>query len=206
MAPQTPLYQAAGVDADAAQSGLEKIIERIRGTWPAAGQKGAVKLDIGYFANVIDIGGGLGAGDLDRRGRLEVDRRRHDAEIRHDRHRLRRDERQRFDLRRRAAAVAGRLHRRRTRRCGDAGRHRGRACRGRPPGRDLDFGRRNLAIAGHRPRFRSGRHGGRARGARLHPDRRSARPWRCHHRRRKQRHPRQRPDIGAAACCSTGRS
>ncbi len=60
MAPQTPLYQAAGVDADAAQSGLEKIVERIRGTWPAAGQRGEVKLDIGYFANVIDIGGGLG--------------------------------------------------------------------------------------------------------------------------------------------------
>lgn len=54
---QTQLYKGAGVDADAAQSGLEKIVERIKGTWPVAGGLGQVKLDIGYFANVIDIGG-----------------------------------------------------------------------------------------------------------------------------------------------------
>jgi phosphoribosylformylglycinamidine cyclo-ligase len=52
-----PLYKAAGVDTAAAQSGLHKIIERIKETWPGPGQLGAVKLDIGYFANVIDIGG-----------------------------------------------------------------------------------------------------------------------------------------------------
>jgi phosphoribosylformylglycinamidine cyclo-ligase len=51
------LYKAAGVDTDAAQSGLQKIIESIKQTWPAPDQVGAVKLDIGYFANVIDIGG-----------------------------------------------------------------------------------------------------------------------------------------------------
>lgn len=51
------LYKTAGVDTAAAQSGLHKIIERIRGTWPAPDGLGAVKLDIGYFANVIDIGG-----------------------------------------------------------------------------------------------------------------------------------------------------
>jgi phosphoribosylformylglycinamidine cyclo-ligase len=51
------LYKAAGVDIDAAQSGLDKIIEHIKETWPAPGDLGAVKLDIGYFANVIDIGG-----------------------------------------------------------------------------------------------------------------------------------------------------
>jgi phosphoribosylformylglycinamidine cyclo-ligase len=51
------LYKAAGVDTDATQSGLYKIIECIKRTWPAPGSVGAVKLDIGYFANVIDIGG-----------------------------------------------------------------------------------------------------------------------------------------------------
>jgi phosphoribosylformylglycinamidine cyclo-ligase len=54
---QTQLYKGAGVDTDAAQSGLEKIIGRIKATWPAPGAFGQVKLDIGYFANVIDIGG-----------------------------------------------------------------------------------------------------------------------------------------------------
>jgi phosphoribosylformylglycinamidine cyclo-ligase len=52
-----PLYKMAGVDTAATQSGLHKIIERIKQTWPAPGSLGAVKLDIGYFANVIDIGG-----------------------------------------------------------------------------------------------------------------------------------------------------
>jgi phosphoribosylformylglycinamidine cyclo-ligase len=51
------LYKTAGVDIDAAQSGLDKIIANIKKTWPAPGALGAVKLDIGYFANVIDIGG-----------------------------------------------------------------------------------------------------------------------------------------------------
>jgi phosphoribosylformylglycinamidine cyclo-ligase len=57
METQTTLYKTAGVDTDETQSGLQQIIERIKGTWPAAGGFGAVKLDIGYFANVIDIGG-----------------------------------------------------------------------------------------------------------------------------------------------------
>jgi len=51
------LYKAAGVDTDATQSGLYKIVECIKRTWPAPDALGAVKLDIGYFANVIDIGG-----------------------------------------------------------------------------------------------------------------------------------------------------
>src|SRR5271163_72090 len=57
MKAQTDLYKAAGVDTAATQSGLHKIVERIKETWPAPGGIGAVKLDIGYFANVIDIGG-----------------------------------------------------------------------------------------------------------------------------------------------------
>src|SRR5437660_3417066 len=51
------LYKTAGVDIGATQSGLSKIVERIKETWPAPGSLGTVKLDIGYFANVIDIGG-----------------------------------------------------------------------------------------------------------------------------------------------------
>jgi phosphoribosylformylglycinamidine cyclo-ligase len=51
------LYKTAGVDTDATQSGLHKIIESIKQTWPAPDSLGAVKLDIGFFANVIDIGG-----------------------------------------------------------------------------------------------------------------------------------------------------
>ena len=57
MKAQTDLYKTAGVDTAATQSGLHKIVERIKETWPSAGGIGAVKLDMGYFANVIDIGG-----------------------------------------------------------------------------------------------------------------------------------------------------
>jgi phosphoribosylformylglycinamidine cyclo-ligase len=57
MKPEDHLYKTAGVDTAAAQSGLQKIIASIKQTWPAPDALGAVKLDIGYFANVIDIGG-----------------------------------------------------------------------------------------------------------------------------------------------------
>ncbi|MBV8508049.1 MAG: phosphoribosylformylglycinamidine cyclo-ligase [Alphaproteobacteria bacterium] len=57
MKPEDHLYQTAGVDTAAAQSGLQKIIASIKQTWPAPDTIGAVRLDIGYFANVIDIGG-----------------------------------------------------------------------------------------------------------------------------------------------------
>src|SRR5579863_5765887 len=50
-------YQAAGVDTDEAASGLNRLIQRITRTWPPRGSFGAVQLPIGYFANVIDIGG-----------------------------------------------------------------------------------------------------------------------------------------------------
>src|SRR5215469_227615 len=51
------LHKTAGVDIDAAEAGLQQIIANIKQTWPAPDTLGAVKLDIGYFANVIDIGG-----------------------------------------------------------------------------------------------------------------------------------------------------
>src|SRR5215510_5843143 len=57
MNPSDSLYKTAGVDTAATQSGLHKIVARIKETWPPPGGIGAVKLDIGYFANVIDIGG-----------------------------------------------------------------------------------------------------------------------------------------------------
>jgi len=50
-------YREAGVDIAAAEAGLSRIIDRIKRSWPPAGATGAVMLDIGYFANVIDIGG-----------------------------------------------------------------------------------------------------------------------------------------------------
>jgi phosphoribosylformylglycinamidine cyclo-ligase len=51
------LYKTAGVDVAETQSGLARIVDSIKQTWPPAGGLGAVKLDIGYFANVIDLGG-----------------------------------------------------------------------------------------------------------------------------------------------------
>src|SRR5207245_8304037 len=49
-------YKASGVDVAEADAGLRNIVARITATWPQAGL-GAVKLPIGYFANVVDIGG-----------------------------------------------------------------------------------------------------------------------------------------------------
>jgi phosphoribosylformylglycinamidine cyclo-ligase len=50
-------YRDAGVNTDEADAGLKKLTGRITQTWPAANSMGAVQLDIGYFANVIDICG-----------------------------------------------------------------------------------------------------------------------------------------------------
>ncbi len=57
MQAQDNRYRDAGVDIAAAETGLHWIVAAIKQTWPAAGGLGAVQLDIGYFANVIDIGG-----------------------------------------------------------------------------------------------------------------------------------------------------
>src|SRR6266581_687281 len=50
-------YRDAGVDTDEADLGLSRLVSRITRTWPSRGKFGAVELPIGYFANVIDIGG-----------------------------------------------------------------------------------------------------------------------------------------------------
>jgi len=52
----TDIYKEAGVDTDQADSGLQRLIKRVKSTWPAENALGAVKLDIGYFANVINLG------------------------------------------------------------------------------------------------------------------------------------------------------
>jgi phosphoribosylformylglycinamidine cyclo-ligase len=50
-------YRDAGVDTDEADAGLRKLTGRIAQTWPPRGSFGTVQLDIGYFANVIDVAG-----------------------------------------------------------------------------------------------------------------------------------------------------
>ena len=50
-------YRDAGVDTDEADAGLQRLTRRIRKTWPTPGAPFGVKLDIGYFANVIDFNG-----------------------------------------------------------------------------------------------------------------------------------------------------
>jgi phosphoribosylformylglycinamidine cyclo-ligase len=53
-------YQHAGVDTDRGSIGLSRIVSRIQQTWPAGEGIGSVKLPIGYFANVINMGDGIG--------------------------------------------------------------------------------------------------------------------------------------------------
>src|SRR6266446_5199212 len=50
-------YRDSGVDTDEADIGLKRLVKRIAPTWPRRGSFGGVQLLIGYFANVIDIGG-----------------------------------------------------------------------------------------------------------------------------------------------------
>jgi phosphoribosylformylglycinamidine cyclo-ligase len=50
------IYKQTGVDTAEADAGLANIIGRVQKTWPKSGL-GRVVLDIGYFANVIDLGG-----------------------------------------------------------------------------------------------------------------------------------------------------
>jgi phosphoribosylformylglycinamidine cyclo-ligase len=50
-------YRDSGVDTDEAEPGLRRLADRITRTWPPPGAFGAAQLDVGYFANVVDIGG-----------------------------------------------------------------------------------------------------------------------------------------------------
>src|SRR5271157_3090498 len=50
------VYRQSGVDTAEADAGLGHIVARVQGTWPRTGF-GRVVLPIGYFANVVDMGG-----------------------------------------------------------------------------------------------------------------------------------------------------
>jgi phosphoribosylformylglycinamidine cyclo-ligase len=53
-------YRASGVDTDEALLGLHQLVKQITRTWPPGDKPGGVQLEIGYFANVLNIGGGMG--------------------------------------------------------------------------------------------------------------------------------------------------
>jgi len=53
-------YQQAGVDTDQASTGLKGLLHWVRQTHALRQDVGTVRLPIGYYANVIDIGHGLG--------------------------------------------------------------------------------------------------------------------------------------------------
>jgi phosphoribosylformylglycinamidine cyclo-ligase len=56
MTQRNELYRQSGVDTAEADSGLNRIVKRVQGTWPASGL-GRVILPIGYFANVVEVDG-----------------------------------------------------------------------------------------------------------------------------------------------------
>jgi phosphoribosylformylglycinamidine cyclo-ligase len=54
-------YEESGVDTQREERALSRLTDEIKRTWPQQKKGvGTVKLDIGYYANVIDIGGGMG--------------------------------------------------------------------------------------------------------------------------------------------------
>jgi phosphoribosylformylglycinamidine cyclo-ligase len=53
-------YRKSGVDTEEADIGLNRLVDRITRTWLPPGDFGGVQLRIGYFANVVNIGGGQG--------------------------------------------------------------------------------------------------------------------------------------------------
>jgi phosphoribosylformylglycinamidine cyclo-ligase len=56
MAARQDVYKDSGVDTTEADTGLNHIVRRVKGTWPQHGM-GRVLLPIGYFANVIEVDG-----------------------------------------------------------------------------------------------------------------------------------------------------
>jgi phosphoribosylformylglycinamidine cyclo-ligase len=58
ISPDQPVaYHTAGVDTAREELALQRLTSQVRQTWPTGGGVGTVKLDLGYFANVIDVGG-----------------------------------------------------------------------------------------------------------------------------------------------------
>lgn len=50
-------YQKAGVDSEQQNIATQRITDHIKRTWPQGEGTGSVVLDVGFFANVINIGG-----------------------------------------------------------------------------------------------------------------------------------------------------
>ena len=147
-------YGAAGVsqrDADRAVEALVRHLQLIDTGKPSR----IVDLP-GHYASVLRLGDEIGIA-IGTDGVDEDDRRRAARALRHDRHRLRGDERQRPDLRRRRAGRDGRFHPLRARRPRGLRRDRRRSApRGRA-GRDRDPRRRDRP--GRRDRERLGARG-----------------------------------------------
>ena len=121
-------HKSAGVDIAEADAGLRNIVRILprRGRILASGpcsSRSAISRTLSTSAATSDWAS-------HRRGRLESCCRRDDAQIRHDRHRLCRDERERPGLRRCKAGIAGRLYRGRAGRRDDPRRDRERAREG----------------------------------------------------------------------------
>lgn len=57
---RSSVYAAAGVDTEREEVALHRLVEEIRATWPERPGIGSVKLPVGYFANVVEAGPGLG--------------------------------------------------------------------------------------------------------------------------------------------------
>lgn len=53
--PISPSYEASGVNTDEAAAGLGRLVEHVKSTWQLG--EARVKLDLGYFANVVDVAG-----------------------------------------------------------------------------------------------------------------------------------------------------
>ena len=104
-------YAKAGVDQGAADSAVAGLV-RALGAIQLGRPSRQVPLP-GHYASVIALDDRTRDRALDRRGRHQAAGRRGAGALRHGRDRLRGDERQRRDLRRRRAAGDARLHRRR---------------------------------------------------------------------------------------------
>ena len=189
-------HKTAGVDIDAAEAGLQQIIANIKQTGPPPGALGAVKLDIGYFANVIDIGGiglaictdGVGSKSIiaqmmNRYDTIGIDcvaMNVNDAICVGARPISMVDY---IAIEKADADILGAIAI-------------GLAVGAKEAGISISAG--EIAPPQVRgPRFRPGRDGGRDRAARQNHHRSGSRAGRCHHRARTQRHPQQRLDFGA---------
>ena len=148
-------YERAGVSQTAADSAVEALVRSLRAI--DTGKAVARGAAPGSLRQRPAARRGSRAGALHRHGRHQDGRRRAPRPLRHDRDRLRGDERQRRDLRWRGADRDARLHPHRARRSGRLRAARDRAGQGRGARRDRDPRGRDRPGGGHRHRARAGR-------------------------------------------------